>query len=114
VYCVAYVATPAVNGGLFGGLDAGDAGGARVAAGEGRRGSRVGGGGGGLGSGGHVGGNVLDLDILEGNAQHLAADEVGDVDVLGSWGRHGDGWWGSSGVVGVVVEQCRQDGMVSD
>jgi hypothetical protein len=37
-----------------------------------------------------------DFVDFEGDAEHLAADEVGDVDVLGYWGRHG--------VVEVVVE----------
>jgi hypothetical protein len=37
-----------------------------------------------------------DFVDFEGDAEHLAADEVGNVDVLGYWGRHG--------VVEVVVE----------
>jgi len=39
--------------------------------------------------GGHVD-LALSLDFIERDAEHLAADEVGDVDVLGSRGRHGD------------------------
>jgi hypothetical protein len=33
-------------------------------------------------------GSEVALVGFEGDAQHLAADEVGDVDVLGCWGRH--------------------------
>jgi hypothetical protein len=28
------------------------------------------------------------FDLVEGDAEHLAANEVGDVDVLGYWGGH--------------------------
>ena len=34
---------------------------------------------------------ALSLDFIEGDAEHLAAHEVGDVDVLGSWRRHCNG-----------------------
>jgi hypothetical protein len=34
-------------------------------------------------------GGGSDFVDFEGDAEHLAADEVGDVDVLGYWGRHG-------------------------
>ena len=45
--------------------------------------------------GGWLGGSDGDLtfgfDFVDGDAEHLAADEVGDVYELGSRGRHSDG-----------------------
>jgi hypothetical protein len=59
-------------------LDAGDAGGGRRTPSvgcrfDGKRGE---------------GDLALSFDLVERDAEHLATDEVGDVDVLGSWGRH--------------------------
>jgi hypothetical protein len=46
----------------------------------------------GLRGGGRHGDVAFGFDLVEGDAEHLAADEVGNVDVLGYWGRHcGDG-----------------------
>jgi hypothetical protein len=43
------------------------------------------------------------FDLIEGNAEHLAANEVGDVDILSSWGRHCGCVVGSSDDDKVVV-----------
>ena len=40
--------------------------------------------------GGGDGDVAFSFDFVKGNAEHLAANEVGDVDVLGCWGRHSE------------------------